>query len=46
MIERQRERMIKPQKLLLSAAVWSYLAYSWPCLNYTCKVKYKRLENR
>ena len=43
--ERERERMIKSPAFSFSAAIWSYLAYYWPGLNYTCKAKYETLEN-
>ena len=28
------------------AAIWSYLAHSWPGLKYMCKAKYKTFVNR
>ena len=41
----KRQKVIKSPVFLFSFAVWSHLAYSWPGLNYTCKVKYKIFGN-
>ena len=43
---KKTEKMVKPPAFLFSAAIWSYLAYSQPGLNYMCKQKYKTLVNR
>ena len=37
------ERVIKSPAFLFGAAIWSYLALSWPGLNYACKAKYKTI---
>ena len=39
------ERVIKSPAILF-AAIWSYLAHSWPSLKYMCNKKYKTLGNR
>ena len=38
-------RVRKSPAHLFSAAIWSYLAYSWAGLNYMCKAKYKKRGN-
>ena len=38
-------RVRKSPAHLFSAAIWSYLAYSWAGLNYMCKAKYKNRGN-
>ena len=44
--KKNRNRVIKSPLFLFSAAIWSYLTYSWPGLNFMCKAKYKTLGNR
>ena len=43
--DKKVERMIKSSAFLCSAVIWSYLAHSWPGLNFLCKARYKTLEN-
>ena len=45
-IDKKTDRVIKSPAFLVSAAVWSHLAHSWPGLNNMCKAKYKKLGNR
>ena len=44
--DKKTDRVIKSPVFLLSAAIWSHLAHSWPSLNiYMCKAKHKTLGN-
>ena len=41
---KDRDTDIKTPALLFSGAIESYLADSWPGLNFICETKYKNLE--